>query len=188
MQFAEDAPETVAEVGNPCSKAGALGCSQTSKKLQLLCDGTKWVSNGVCPGDLVCDPGPGEKAGSCQPPGSVDASSDSSRDATVDGDAATDGTADSTVVDTAKADTGTADTGLTDTGTADTGTPDTGTTDTGVADTGFPDFGTDTGKSEGGFGPGFGPPCSVDSDCEGDLCCSPIGQCGFRFGGECLSY
>lgn len=55
-------------LGGACSVPGALACQGTAQKLQLLCDGAKWVSNGVCAGDLICDPRPGPTAGSCQSP------------------------------------------------------------------------------------------------------------------------
>jgi len=55
-------------LGSPCSTPGALGCNGHAQKLQLLCDGSKWVSNGVCPGQQVCDTRPGTTAGSCQDP------------------------------------------------------------------------------------------------------------------------
>lgn len=55
-------------LGASCSAAGTLGCQGIGQKLQLLCDGTKWISNGVCSGDLICDPRPGPTLGSCQPP------------------------------------------------------------------------------------------------------------------------
>lgn len=55
-------------VGAPCSPAGALACQGAGQKLQLLCDGSKWISNGVCAGDQVCDPRPGPTLGSCQTP------------------------------------------------------------------------------------------------------------------------
>jgi len=55
-------------LGGACGAAGQLGCQGVGQKLQLLCDGSKWVSNGVCAGDLVCDPRPGPTVGSCQPP------------------------------------------------------------------------------------------------------------------------
>jgi len=55
-------------LGAPCTNAGELGCQGVGQKLQLLCDGTKWVSNGVCSGEEVCDPRPGSTLGSCQKP------------------------------------------------------------------------------------------------------------------------
>ncbi len=55
-------------LGSPCSQPGALGCNGHAQKLQLLCDGSKWVSNGVCPGAQICDTRPGPTAGSCQDP------------------------------------------------------------------------------------------------------------------------
>ncbi len=57
-----------ATLGSPCTTAGELACQGVGGKLQLLCDGTKWTSNGVCAGDDVCDPRPGPTAGSCQKP------------------------------------------------------------------------------------------------------------------------
>jgi len=65
---AADAAAAGPALGSPCSKAGELGCQGVGQKLQLLCDGTKWTSNGVCAGDLVCDPRPGPTLGSCQTP------------------------------------------------------------------------------------------------------------------------
>jgi len=58
----------VGTLGAPCDKPGALACAGHAQKLQLLCDGGVWKSNGVCPGDLICDTRPGPTAGSCQPP------------------------------------------------------------------------------------------------------------------------
>lgn len=58
----------IANLGDPCSKAGQLACAGHAQKLMLLCDGTKWVSNGVCSGNQLCDTRPGTTAGSCQDP------------------------------------------------------------------------------------------------------------------------
>jgi len=55
-------------LGAPCTQAGLLGCAGHAQKLQLLCDGTKWVSNGVCPDQKLCDTRPGPTLGSCQDP------------------------------------------------------------------------------------------------------------------------
>jgi hypothetical protein len=57
-----------AGIGTPCSTAGALSCQGVAQKLQLICDGTKWVSNGTCSGEMVCDPRPGATLGTCQAP------------------------------------------------------------------------------------------------------------------------
>lgn len=51
-----------------CDRAGALACNGDGQKLQLLCDGTKWVSNGVCAGAQICDSRAGATRGSCQDP------------------------------------------------------------------------------------------------------------------------
>jgi len=66
----EDAgpPGAIGTLGAPCSPAGALACAGRAQKLQLLCDGSKWVSNGVCPGQQICDTRVGTTAGSCQDP------------------------------------------------------------------------------------------------------------------------
>jgi len=61
-------PSAVGTLGAPCDKPGALACAGHAQKLQLLCDGGVWKSNGVCPGDQICDTRPGPTAGSCQPP------------------------------------------------------------------------------------------------------------------------
>jgi hypothetical protein len=58
----------VATLGASCSSAGSLACAGNAQKLLLLCDGSKWVSNGVCAGDQICDTRPGPTAGSCQAP------------------------------------------------------------------------------------------------------------------------
>lgn len=58
----------VGEVGAPCDKKGELACNGHAQKLQLICDGAKWVSNGVCSGAQLCSTEPGIKAGSCQDP------------------------------------------------------------------------------------------------------------------------
>jgi hypothetical protein len=55
-------------LGQLCDKAGALACNGKAQKLQLLCDGSKWIANGTCPGQQVCDPRPGPTQGSCQDP------------------------------------------------------------------------------------------------------------------------
>jgi formylglycine-generating enzyme required for sulfatase activity len=55
-------------LGGPCSTAGELDCAGHAQKLMLLCDGTKWVSNGVCPDQKLCDTSPDPKKGSCQDP------------------------------------------------------------------------------------------------------------------------
>jgi len=55
-------------LGAPCNKPGELGCQGSGQKLQLLCDGSKWISNGVCAGEQLCDPRPGPTVGSCQTP------------------------------------------------------------------------------------------------------------------------
>ena len=57
-----------ATLGDPCTTPGALACNGKAQKLQLLCDGSKWVANGTCPGQQVCDPRPGPTQGSCQDP------------------------------------------------------------------------------------------------------------------------
>jgi len=74
--FADGGEDAVADgdavagttLGAACSAAGELACQGVAQKLQLLCDGTKWVSNGVCAGDQLCDPRPGPTRGSCQSP------------------------------------------------------------------------------------------------------------------------
>ncbi len=58
-------------LGGSCATAGELACQGVGGKLQLLCDGTKWISNGVCAGADVCDPRPGPTRGSCQTPACV---------------------------------------------------------------------------------------------------------------------
>src|SRR3990167_10869545 len=63
----EEPPNTIG-LGAACNHAGALGCSGSGQKLQLLCDGARWVQNGVCPGSTVCDARPGPTLGSCQEP------------------------------------------------------------------------------------------------------------------------
>ncbi|MBI2395463.1 MAG: hypothetical protein HYV09_38195 [Deltaproteobacteria bacterium] len=55
-------------LGNPCTEAGLLGCQGTAQKLQLICDGTKWVSNGACAGEMICDTRAGATLGTCQVP------------------------------------------------------------------------------------------------------------------------
>jgi len=55
-------------IGTPCTAAASLGCQGVAQKLQLICDGTKWVSNGTCNNEMVCDPRPGPTLGSCQTP------------------------------------------------------------------------------------------------------------------------
>ena len=60
--------EAIATLGDPCSKSGELACAGHAQKLMLLCDGSKWVSNGVCPLQQICDTRPGLTAGSCQDP------------------------------------------------------------------------------------------------------------------------
>lgn len=55
-------------IGSPCSSAGALSCQGVAQQLKLICDGTKWVSNGTCSGDQVCDPRAGSSLGTCQTP------------------------------------------------------------------------------------------------------------------------
>jgi len=57
----------VATLGQPCSGPGALACAGENQKLQLLCDGSKWVQNGTCNGSAVCDTGE-KNRGSCQEP------------------------------------------------------------------------------------------------------------------------
>jgi len=61
-------PSAVGTLGSPCDKPGALACAGHAQKLQLLCDGGVWKSNGVCPGAQICDTRPGPTAGSCQDP------------------------------------------------------------------------------------------------------------------------
>lgn len=56
----------IATLNDPCSNPGQLACAGHAQKLQLLCDGTKWVANGVCDGTKLCDTRPGSFAGSCQ--------------------------------------------------------------------------------------------------------------------------
>lgn len=58
----------VAVLGDPCSEKGKLACAGHAQKLQLLCDGSKWIPNGTCSGAQVCDPREGPTAGSCQDP------------------------------------------------------------------------------------------------------------------------
>src|SRR5258708_34104679 len=69
-QPATDAGDDSATVtlGTACSTPGALACAGHAQKLQLLCDGTKWNSNGVCSGQQICDTRPGPTAGSRQDP------------------------------------------------------------------------------------------------------------------------
>jgi len=61
-------PSAVGTLGQPCDKPGALACGGHAQKLQLICDGGFWKSNGVCPGSQICDTRPGPTAGSCQDP------------------------------------------------------------------------------------------------------------------------
>jgi hypothetical protein len=58
----------IGELGASCGKPGALACAGHAQRLQLLCDGTKWVANGTCAGQQLCDPRPGPTAGTCQNP------------------------------------------------------------------------------------------------------------------------
>jgi formylglycine-generating enzyme len=51
-----------------CSTAGELNCGGHAQQLRLRCDGTSWVSNGVCPGEQRCDTRPGATLGTCQDP------------------------------------------------------------------------------------------------------------------------
>jgi hypothetical protein len=60
--------EAIATLGDPCSKPGELACAGHAQKLMLVCDGSKWASNGVCSGMQICDTRPGLTAGSCQDP------------------------------------------------------------------------------------------------------------------------
>jgi hypothetical protein len=57
-----------ATLGAACASNGALACAGHAQKLQLVCDGEKWVANGTCPGQQLCDPRPGPTQGSCQDP------------------------------------------------------------------------------------------------------------------------
>ena len=61
-------PDTsaVGTLGAPCDKPGALACAGHAQKLQLICDGGVWKSNGVCAGSQICDTRPGPTSGSCQ--------------------------------------------------------------------------------------------------------------------------
>ncbi len=61
-------PSSTPTLGDACSKPGALSCNGLGQKLQLLCDGTKWVANGTCSGQQICDTRPGSTLGSCQDP------------------------------------------------------------------------------------------------------------------------
>jgi len=54
----------------PCSTLGALNCLGHAQKVQLLCDGTKWIANGTCSGTLLCDTSPGPNQGLCTAPAS----------------------------------------------------------------------------------------------------------------------
>ncbi len=61
-------PSVTGVLGEACSPSGALSCNGHAQKLQLLCSDGKWIANGVCPGQQVCDPRPGPTQGSCQDP------------------------------------------------------------------------------------------------------------------------
>jgi len=61
-------PSAVGTLGSPCDRPGALACAGHAQKLQLICDGGVWKTNGVCPGAQICDTRPGPTAGSCQDP------------------------------------------------------------------------------------------------------------------------
>ncbi len=52
----------------PCSTLGALNCLGHAQKVQLLCDGTRWIANGTCSSTLVCDTAPGTNQGLCTTP------------------------------------------------------------------------------------------------------------------------
>ncbi len=54
----------------PCSTLGALNCLGHAQKVQLLCDGTKWIANGTCSGTLLCDTSAGPNQGLCTAPAS----------------------------------------------------------------------------------------------------------------------
>ena len=55
----------VQTLGDSCATPGSLACAGEHQKLQLLCDGEKWVQNGTCSGADVCDTGEVNR-GSCQ--------------------------------------------------------------------------------------------------------------------------
>jgi len=65
-----DAPDdsSIGSLGSPCDKPGALACAGHAQKLQLICDGGVWKSNGVCAGAKICDSRPGPSAGTCVDP------------------------------------------------------------------------------------------------------------------------
>jgi hypothetical protein len=61
-----DTNTSIIALGGACATNGARACQDS--KQQLICDGGKWVSNGTCNGDEICDTRVGATFGTCAKP------------------------------------------------------------------------------------------------------------------------